>query len=124
MMGKGCGVRPSGGVVYASVTGEVTAAFPTGHAYGLRSDDGAEVLVHVGMDTVGMNGKGFSIIAGQGSQVRAGDPLGTFSSPDIKAVGLDDTVAVVITNTDDFADVKLVASGEVKAGDALLEIAE
>ena len=85
MMGKGCGVKPSEGVAYAPVSGEITAAFPTGHAYGLKADDGVEVLIHIGMDTVGMNGKGFKIIAQQGSRVAAGDPLGTFSSADIKA---------------------------------------
>lgn len=122
MMGKGCGVKPTAGVAYAPVTGEVTASFPTGHAFGLRSDDGIEVLVHIGMDTVGMNGKGFKIIAQQGSRVKAGDPLGTFTSADIKAAGLDDTVIVVITNTDDFADVELASEGAVAAGATLLKV--
>lgn len=124
MMGKGCGVRPSEGVAYAPVTGEVTAAFPTGHAFGIKSDDGIEVLIHIGMDTVGMNGKGFGIIAKQGTRVKAGDPLGTFTSADIKAAGLDDTVIVVITNTDDYADVELVAAGTIAAGAALLKVAK
>lgn len=122
MMGKGCGVKPSAGVVYAPVSGEVTAAFPTGHAYGLKTDDGIEVLVHIGMDTVGMNGKGFSIIAQQGSRIRAGEPLGTFTSADIKAAGLDDTVAIVVTNSDDYADVELTVAGDVAAGSALLKV--
>jgi len=124
MMGKGCGVRPSAGVAYAPVTGEVTAAFPTGHAFGIKGDDGIEVLIHIGMDTVGMNGKGFQIIAKQGAHVRAGDPLGTFTSADIKAAGLDDTVIVVITNTDDYADVELTAKDDIAAGAALLKITE
>lgn len=119
-MGKGCGVKPSAGVAYAPVTGEITAAFPTGHAYGITADDGVEVLVHIGMDTVDMNGKGFVIIAKQGTRVKAGDPLGTFSSADIKAAGHDDTVIVVITNSDDYKDVVLAADGSVSAGDALL----
>lgn len=124
MMGKGCGVKPSAGVAYAPVTGEVTAAFPTGHAFGIKSDDGIEVLIHIGMDTVGMNGKGFEIIAKQGTRVKAGDPLGKFTSADIKAAGLDDTVIVVITNTDDYADVELVAEGAIAAGAALLKVAK
>lgn len=122
MMGKGCGVKPSAGVAYAPVTGEVTAAFPTGHAFGIKSDDGIEVLIHIGMDTVGMNGKGFEIIAKQGMHVKAGDTLGKFTSADIKAAGLDDTVIVVITNTDDYADVELTAKDAVAAGAALLKI--
>ena len=122
VMGKGCGVKPSEGVAYAPVSGEVTAAFPTGHAYGLLSDDGVEVLVHIGMDTVGMGGKGFKMIAQQGSKIKAGEPLGTFSSADIKAAGLDDTVIMVITNTDDYADVELTAEGPVAAGGAILKI--
>lgn len=119
-MGKGCGVKPSAGVAYAPVTGEITAAFPTGHAFGITSDDGIEVLIHIGMDTVDMNGKGFKIIAQQGAHVKAGDPLGTFTPSDIKAAGHDDTVIVVITNSDDYKDVACVAEGSVTAGDALL----
>lgn len=122
LMGKGCGVKPSEGVAYAPVSGEVTAAFPTGHAYGLLSDNGVEVLVHIGMDTVGMGGKGFKMIAKQGSHIKAGEPLGTFSSAEIKSAGLDDTVIVVITNTDDYAGVDLTAEGKVAAGGALLKV--
>ena len=122
VMGKGCGVKPSEGVAYAPVSGEITAAFPTGHAFGIMGDNGVEVLIHIGMDTVGMNGKGFEIIAKQGARVKAGEPLCTFSSAEIKAAGLDDTVIVVITNTDAFADVELAAEGAVAAGAALLKV--
>lgn len=121
MMGKGCGIKPSTGVVYAPVSGEVTAAFPTGHAFALLADDGAEILIHVGVDTVNMKGKGFTIIAKQGERVEAGAPLGTFSPAEIKAAGLDDTVMVLITNADDYTEVDVVASGSVKAGERLLE---
>ena len=124
IMGKGCAVKPSKGVAYAPVTGMVTAAFPTGHAYSILSDAGIEVLVHIGLDTVGMNGKGFSTIAAQGSRVKAGYPLGTFDSAAIKAAGLDDTVIVVITNTDDYEDVELLAEGPVVAGGALLKVSK
>ena len=122
VMGKGCGVKPTEGVAYAPVTGEVTAAFPTGHAYGILGDDGVEVLVHVGMDTVNMGGKGFTKIAEQGAKIKAGEPLGTFSSADIKAAGYDDTVIVVITNTDEYADVALIADGALAAGGALIKV--
>ena len=121
-MGQGIAVKPSQGVVYAPADAEVSIAFPTGHAFGLKTTDGAEVLIHVGIDTVSMNGDGFEAKVAQGDKVKAGDVLGTFDSNKIAAAGLDDTTMVIITNTADYASVAPVATGSVAKGDAVIEV--
>ena len=121
-MGQGIAVKPSQDVVYAPADSEVTIVFPTGHAYGLRTANGAEILIHVGIDTVSMNGEGFNHKVAQGDKVKAGDVLGTFDSAKIAAAGLDNTTMVIVTNTADFASVNPVASGSVAKGDAIIEV--
>ena len=121
-MGQGIAVKPSEDVVYAPADAEVTIVFPTGHAYGLRTANGAEILIHVGIDTVSMNGEGFNQKVAQGDKVKAGDVLGTFDSAKIAAAGLDNTTMVIVTNTADFASVNPVASGSVAKGDAIIEV--
>ena len=121
-MGQGIAVKPSQGVVYAPADAEVSIAFPTGHAFGLKTVDGAEVLIHVGIDTVTMNGDGFEAKVAQGDKVKAGDVLGTFDSNKIAAAGLDDTTMVIVTNTADYASVAPVATGSVAKGDAVIEV--
>ena len=121
-MGQGIAVKPSQGVVYAPADAEVSIAFPTGHAFGLKTTNGAEVLIHVGIDTVTMNGEGFEAKVAQGDKVKAGDVLGTFDSNKIAAAGLDDTTMVIVTNTADFSSVAPVATGSVAKGDALIEV--
>ena len=121
-MGQGIAVKPSQGVVYAPADAEVSIAFPTGHAFGLKTTDGAEVLIHVGIDTVTMNGDGFEAKVAQGDKVKAGDVLGTFDSNKIAAAGLDDTTMVIVTNTADYASVAPVATGSVAKGDAVIEV--
>ena len=121
-MGQGIAVKPSEDVVYAPADAEVTIVFPTGHAYGLRTANGAEILIHVGIDTVSMNGEGFNHKVAQGDKVKAGDLLGTFDSAKIAAAGLDNTTMVIVTNTADFASVNPVASGSVAKGDAIIEV--
>lgn len=121
-MGQGIAVKPSQDVVYAPADAEVTIVFPTGHAYGLRTANGAEILIHVGIDTVSMNGEGFNPKVNQGDKVKAGDVLGTFDSAKIAAAGLDNTTMVIVTNTADFASVNPVASGSVAKGDAIIEV--
>ena len=121
-MGQGVAVKPSEGVVYAPADAEVTIAFATGHAYGLKTADGAEILIHVGIDTVSMNGDGFDQKVAQGDKVKAGDVLGTFDAAKIAAAGLDDTTMVIITNTADYASVTPVAEGTVAKGDAVIEL--
>lgn len=121
-MGQGIAVKPSQDVVYAPADAEVTIVFPTGHAYGLRTANGAEILIHVGIDTVSMNGEGFNQKVNQGDKVKAGDVLGAFDSAKIAAAGLDNTTMVIVTNTADFASVNPVASGSVAKGDAVIEV--
>lgn len=121
-MGQGIAVKSSQGVVYAPADAEVSIAFPTGHAFGLKTRNGAEVLIHVGIDTVSMNGDGFEAKVAQGNKVKAGDVLGTFDSNKIAAAGLDDTTMVIVTNTADYASVAPVATGSVAKGDAVIEV--
>ncbi|HEU5884578.1 TPA: PTS glucose transporter subunit IIA [Streptococcus pneumoniae] len=121
-MGQGIAVKPSQGVVYALADAEVSIAFPTGHAFGLKTRNGAEVLIHVGIDTVSMNGDGFEAKVAQGNKVKTGDVLGTFDSNKIAAAGLDDTTMVIVTNTADYASVAPVATGSVSKGDAVIEV--
>ena len=121
-MGKGIAIKPTEGVVYAPADAEVTIAFATGHAYGLKTANGAEILIHVGIDTVSMNGEGFDQKVAQGDKVKAGDVLGTFDAAKIAAAGLEDTTMVIVTNTADYASVTPVATGSVAKGDAIIEV--
>lgn len=122
VMGQGIAVKPSKGVVYAPADAETAIAFPTGHAYGLKTDNGAEILIHVGIDTVSLNGEGFEAKVSQGDRVRAGDIIGTFDSEVIAANGLDDTTMVIITNTMDYAEVTPIATGSVTNKTRVLEL--
>ena len=121
-MGKGIAVKPSGNTVVSPVDGLVQIAFETGHAYGLKSKDGVEVLIHIGIDTVSLDGKGFKQKVAANQEVKKGDVLGTFDSAVIKDAGLDDTIMIIVTNTADYAEVSPVASGAVKAGDNLIDV--
>ena len=122
VMGQGIAVKPAKGVVYAPADAEIAIAFPTGHAYGLKTDNGAEILIHVGIDTVSLNGEGFEAKVSQGDRVRAGDIIGTFDSEVIAANGLDDTTMVIITNTMDYAEVTPIATGSVTNKTRVLEL--
>ena len=108
-MGPSIGIEPSGETVFAPFDGEVVMDFPTGHAVGLKSNDGIEVLVHVGIDTVQMDGKGFECFVKPGDKVSKGDKLITFTRSDIKDAGYSDTVIVVLTNGSTLEDVKKAA---------------
>lgn len=120
-MGKGCGVEPEGECVYAPVSGTLTAAgAPNYHALGIQGDDGAEVLIHVGVDTVEMKGEGFKVYGEKGAHVKAGEPLLSFSKDKIKAAGHDTVVIMALTNTDDLASVEFAHEGPVKAGEPVI----
>ena len=124
-MGKGAGFKPSGSVVYAPTDGTLVAfGAPNYHALALAGDDGSEVLIHIGVDTVEMKGDGFTLYSEKGAHVTAGTPLVGFSSAKIKAAGHDDVVIMVLTNTDDLASVEPVASGAVKAGAKAVKFAK
>lgn len=121
-LGQGVAIVPAEGKLYAPCDGEIMAFFPTGHAVGLRSNSGMELLIHVGMDTVTLNGKGFMPKVKQGDHVKAGDLLLVFDLAVIKAAGLSDMTAVLVTNSADYADIIPTDAGTVAVGDRLLTV--
>ena len=123
-MGKGLAVKPSEGVIYAPADAEVTIAFETGHAYGLKTASGAEILIHIGIDTVSMNGNGFEKLVAAGDKVKAGTPIAKFDVAKIAEAGLDDTTMVIVTNTADFAEVSPLAEGTIAHGADFLKVAK
>lgn len=122
LIGPGVVIRPSGGVVVAPANGTIVSAPSTAHAVGLRSDDGLEVLIHVGIDTVQLGGKHFSLAVAQGQRVVAGETLLTFDAPAIVAAGYSLVTPVIVTNLAATQKVDVMASGEVTTGDRLLTI--
>ena len=122
ILGKGAAVVPKKGVVYAPFDGKVDVMFETGHAVGLTSDDGIELLVHIGIDTVNLEGKYFSPKKAAGDVVKKGDILIEFDIEKIKAAGYDVTTPVIVSNTDQYASVEKVATGEVNAKSNLIKI--
>ncbi len=124
MLGMGVGVWPEGEVVNSPASGTVTVTTPTRHAIGIATDEGMEVLVHVGMDTVEMKGRGFSYLVSSGDKVKAGQPLLTFSRAAIKEEGHDDVVVCVVTNTDEYGSVEVLVTGDVDAGCPVVRVTE
>ena len=105
MMGKGMAVIPDEGVVYAPFDGTVEALFPTGHAIGLKSEGGVQLLIHIGLDTVNLNGQHFTPAVKNGDSVKAGDVLIRFDLDAIRQAGYDVTTPVIVTNSNDYIDV-------------------
>lgn len=120
ILGPGCGIEPSGETVYAPFDGEVSQIAATCHAVGLTSSDGIELLIHVGLDTVKMNGRGFTMKVKEGQKVKAGQPLLAFDRAEIKKEGYPVTTAVIVTNGDEYSSVKILAEGEVSVGKPIL----
>lgn len=122
VLGKGVAIVPSEGRVYAPCDGKVTALFPTGHAIGITAVGKAEVLLHIGMDTVKLDGKYFHAKVETGTDVKTGDLLLEFDIDKIKEAGYDVTTPVLITNYAEFVDISGETGKEVKAGDTLISI--
>lgn len=122
VLGTGCGLDPAEETVYAPFDGTVSQTTDTFHAVGVASEDGVELLIHVGMDTVEMAGKGFQCLVKKGQAVKAGQPLMTFTLADIQSAGHPPVTAVVVTNADDFAGVELLVNGQVEHGAPLLRV--
>jgi len=122
-MGPGIGIEPADGAIVAPCSGTVMVAMDTGHAFGIRTDDGREVLVHVGIDTVTMKGHGFTDAVAQGSKVEAGQHLVTADLAAIKEAGHPATVILVLTNYAMFGDVTPTATGSVIAGEPVMTVA-
>lgn len=115
MMGDGFAVEPENGNVYAPVSGIVTSVFPTKHAFGLLTDSGLEVLVHIGLDTVALNGVPFSVKVAEGQRVQAGDLLVVADLAAISSAGRETTIIVAFTNTAEIKAVNLTQTGKVSA---------
>lgn len=121
-LGDGIGIKPAEATVVSPVDGTVITAMKTGHAYGLKTDNGVEVLVHIGVDTVKMKGEGFEQLVHKGDTVKIGQPLAKVDFAAVHAAGYDDTVIMTVTNTKKFAGVVPAAAGPVTAGDEVLTI--
>ena len=120
ILGPGCGIEPTGDTVYAPFDGTVTQVPESLHAVGMMSDDGIELLIHVGMDTVEMKGKGFESLTKEGAKVKAGTPLLKVDLAAIRAANHPTATAIIVTNGDDLPEMTVAASGDVPAGTPML----
>lgn len=121
-MGQGVAIEPSVGEVVAPADGTIRLLFPTNHAIGLATDDGAELLIHVGMDTVELDGKGFTAHVVQGSKVKKGQLLLSFDMEAIQEAGYSVVTPIIVTNSADYQAVEVLAEGQIDLGQNLLDI--
>lgn len=122
VLGDGIAIEPTDGELVAPADGEISSTFETHHAVGMTTTDSAELLMHIGIDTVKLGGKHFTYLVNEGDKVKKGQPLIRFELEAIKAEGYPVTTPLIVCNTDDYAAVAAKASGTVKQGDALLEL--
>lgn len=122
VLGQGCGIRPDSETVTAPVDGKIIQVADTKHAVGIESNDGLEILIHVGLDTVAMNGKGFTVHVKEGQEVKCGQKLLSFDRKAIAEAGYPDTTAVLITNSGNYELVELCTVGHVKSTDKLIKV--
>ncbi|MFC3885192.1 PTS glucose transporter subunit IIA [Bacillus songklensis] len=116
MMGNGFAIEPTEGQVVSPVEGEVIQLFHTKHAIGLKTDAGVEVLIHIGLETVAMNGEGFEAHVNQGDKVQVGTPLVTFDLNLVKEKAKSTVTPVVITNSDNMESFEMLTNGSVQKG--------
>lgn len=121
ILGPGCGIEPTGDTVYAPFDGTITQVASTLHAIGITSDDGIELLIHVGMDTVEMQGKGFTALVKEEQKVKAGTALLKVDLDAIRAANHPTTTAVIVTNADDLPKLHITAGGIVSTGTPLFK---
>ena len=121
-MGQGCGIDPQQEILYAPFDGEISTLSDTLHAVGITGKNGIELLIHIGVDTVDMDGKGFLSKVKNGENVKKGDELIHFSRDAIKEAGHPDTIAVIVINSDDYASVDMREISSVHAGEILLTL--
>lgn len=122
ILGKGVGIIPEEGIVYAPFDGEVILIADTKHAIGLKSTQGVELIIHVGMDTVEMNGKGFSQQVKVGDSIKCGQQIMTFSLEEISKSGYATTTAVIVTNSDKFKAIEVLLEGHQEKQKELLSL--
>ena len=122
VLGKGFAIQPSGKEVYAPFSGTVVQVMDTKHAIGIQSESGMEVLIHVGIDTVDMNGKGFSLNCAEGDKVECGQCLITFDPEEIRKAGHPDVTMVIVTNTFEYENINIEKTGKVSVMDKVLTV--
>lgn len=122
ILGEGAAVEPSEGKLYAPCDGKIDSVFDTKHAVNMVSDDGVEILLHIGIDTVKLGGQYFEAHVSDGQEVKKGDLLISFDMDKIKAAGYKVTTPLIIGNTDDYASVEPAAENSISAGDIILKI--
>ena len=121
-MGKGIAIEPAVGKLVAPADGVVSAVFPTSHAIGISSNQGAELLIHIGMNTVKLKGEHFKVHVQEGDEVKAGDLLIEFDTDAIASKGYDLTTPIIVTNSDDFVDVISTDKTSITIGEKLAQI--
>lgn len=124
MMGKGVAIKPTDNTVYAPSDGELTVCYESKHAYGMTTNTGAELLIHIGIDTVNLAGEFFTTERQQGDIVKKGDVLATFDREKIREAGYDDTVMMIVTNTLAYGEVAPLDKQVIQAGEPILEVSE
>lgn len=122
ILGKGIAIMPEDGKICAPAAGEINMVFDTLHAFSMTTKEGVELLVHIGLETVGLKGKGFTAHAKAGDKVEKGDLVITADLEVIKAEGLDTIIPVIVCNTDEFKGVEPLADRDVAVGDDILKI--
>lgn len=122
LLGKGMAIKPASGKVYAPVDGTVALVFETKHAVSIVSEGGAEILIHIGLDTVSLNGAPFTIHVNADDKIKKGDLIAEFDMDAIKAAGLETITPVIVCNSDDYKEVKRFTGKMVKPGDDIMEL--